>query len=220
MINTYRTWIDDAYAEADRDESIGKWQRLFGDDFAKGEVLQKAATVSEQARANLSRSTALTSPGFVDDLVTLFARFGRRILPANFDRLPYKQRPRWPTLPAPLFKVEVAATHHSSKHGRWIDSVASGAGPLPKENWLKFDARTGLGTPISSDYRVFWRVTNTDQEAMRANQLRGGFERPNDGASRWERLAYRGVHMVEAFLVRKRDDVLVAHSEPFYVVIQ
>ncbi|WP_342238722.1 SMODS domain-containing nucleotidyltransferase [Inquilinus sp. OTU3971] len=43
-IHTYRTWIDDAYAESDRDESIGKWRRVFGDDFARSVVIEKAPT--------------------------------------------------------------------------------------------------------------------------------------------------------------------------------
>jgi hypothetical protein len=218
-IHTYRTWIDDAYAEPDRDESIGKWQRVFGEDFAKSAVVEKAARVSDEARA-LVESTALTPPGFVGDLVTLFTRFGRRALPANFDRLPHKQRPRWRSLPVPLFQVSVIATRHASRNGVWIDTPSSGAGPLPKRNWLRFMARTGMGTPISHDYEIHWRVTNTDQEAKRANALRGGFERSNDGSSRWERLEYRGVHTVEAFIVRKRDQMLVAQSAPFYVVIE
>jgi len=37
---------------------------------------------------------------------------------------------------------------------------------------------------------------------------------------RWEQLSYRGVHMVEAFLIRKRDDVQIGKSEPFYVVVK
>lgn len=33
-------------------------------------------------------------------------------------------------------------------------------------------------------------------------------------------LEYRGVHFVEAFVIRKRDNVQVSRSEPFYVVIE
>jgi len=218
-IHTYRTWIDDAYTEADRDESIGKWQRVFGDDFAKSVVVEKAAHVSDEARA-LVESSALAPPGFAGDLVALFTQFGRRALPANFDRLPHKQRPKWRSLPSPLFKVSVVATLHSSRNGGRIGTLESGTAPLPKHNWLNFRARTGVGMPISSDYEVHWRVTNTDQEAKRADALRGGFERSNDGSSRWERLEYRGVHTVEAFVVRKRDQLLVSWSNPFYVVIE
>jgi hypothetical protein len=218
-IHTYRTWIDDAYAEPDRDESIGKWQRVFGDEFAKNVTVEKAARVSQVARA-LAESTALTPPGFVGDLVALFAQFGRRALPANFDRLPHKQRPRWRGLPAPLFQVQVFANLHASRKGAWIDTPRSGSAVLPKQNWLKFYPQTSLGTPIGGDFEVHWRVTNTDEEAKRANALRGGFERSNDGSSHWEQLQYRGVHSVEAFVVRKRDQVLVSQSEPYYVVIE
>jgi hypothetical protein len=151
--------------------------------------------------------------------VTLFARFGRRALPANFDRLPHKQRPPWRSLPSSLFRVNVVASLHSNRNGVWINASASGTGPLPKHNWLKFEARTGVGSPISSDYEIQWRVTNTDVEARRANALRGGYVQSNGGSSHWEQLAYRGVHTVEAFIVRKRDQMLVSHSEPFYVVI-
>ena len=216
-IHTYRGWIDDAFAEADRDESIGKWQRVFGEEFAKGAVADKAAKVSDDARA-LAESASLVQRGFTGDLVALFTRFGQRALPAYFDRLPYKQRPRWRVVPA-LFRVNIVANRHSSRNGTWLDTIPSGHGPLPKGNWLNFNARTGVGTPVGPDYEIYWRVTNTDREALQANQLRGGFEGSNDGSSRWEHLQYRGVHSVEAFVVRTRDQTLVAQSEPFYVVI-
>jgi len=218
-IHTYRTWIDDAYNEPDRDESIGKWQRVFGEDFARSVVVEKAARVSDDARV-LVKSAALMPAGVLGDLVEMFTRLGRRALPANFDRLPHKQRPRWRSLPSPLFRTSIAASRHSGRGGVWIDSPQSGAGPLPKHNWLKFQARTSTGTPIVGDYEVHWRITNTDQEAWTAKCLRGGFEASNDNSSRWEQLEYRGVHSVEAFVVRKRDKMLISQSEPFYVVIE
>ena len=218
-INTYRSWIDDAFAEPDRDESIGKWRRVFGDDFAKSVTIQKAARVSDEALV-LVESAALVSPGFIGDLVTLFSRFGRRALPASFDRLPHKQRPRWRTLPNPLFQTSIVATRHTGRDTDPIDTVSSGTGPLLKDQWLRFQARTSVGTPVTADFEIQWRVTNTDKAAERAQCLRGGFEPSNDGASRWEQLEYRGVHSVEAFIVRKRDQVLVSQSDPFYVVIE
>jgi hypothetical protein len=41
-IHRYAEWIEDAYVEEDRDESILKWRRVFGDDFAKSVNLEKA----------------------------------------------------------------------------------------------------------------------------------------------------------------------------------
>src|ERR1051326_6417417 len=48
-IHTYRTWIDDAFAEEDRNESIGKWRRVLGDDFAKGVRIEVGKNVTEAA---------------------------------------------------------------------------------------------------------------------------------------------------------------------------
>lgn len=42
-MHRYAEWIEDAYIEEDRDESILKWRRVFGDDFAKSVNLEKAA---------------------------------------------------------------------------------------------------------------------------------------------------------------------------------
>ncbi len=218
LINKYRTWIDEAYDEKDRDESIGKWRRVFGDDFAKGVVLEKAAHVSDAAMI-LAERTALTAPGFVGDLVTLFTRFGRRALPAEFDRLPHKQRPRWRELSTPLFSIGVVATRHAGENGPQVADVPPGSGPLSKGQWLRFRVRAGGGILDNNEFEIHWRVTNTDREATVAGCLRGGFERADRQSSRWEHLGYRGVHSVEAFVVRKRDQVLAARSEPFYVVV-
>jgi hypothetical protein len=46
-IHTYREWIDDAYNEQDRDESIAKWRRVFGHDFARGEVLEEGWSITK-----------------------------------------------------------------------------------------------------------------------------------------------------------------------------
>lgn len=41
-IHRYAEWIEDAYVEEDRDESILKWRRVFGEDFAKSVNLEKS----------------------------------------------------------------------------------------------------------------------------------------------------------------------------------
>src|ERR1035437_6328779 len=79
-IHTYRTWIDDAYSESDRDESIGKWRRVLGDDFAKSVAIEKAARVSDAAQGLVEAAVSRVS-GTKADLVTLFCRDGARALP-------------------------------------------------------------------------------------------------------------------------------------------
>lgn len=79
-INLYRGWIDDAYDEPDKEESIGKWQRVFGEDFATREAVEKAGKVSEAALSAVRGSAALAG---VADLVALVKKIGREALPAT-----------------------------------------------------------------------------------------------------------------------------------------
>lgn len=215
-IHTYRAWIDDAYEETDRDESILKWRRVFGDEFASAVVVEKVDRLADEA----TLITEVAAAGA--DLVERFARLGRLALPRGFDRrLAHKQRPTWSALASPAFHVRVEATLHNGRNGVWLDSVEPGRTlPLPKGRYLNFKARTQTGLPLAGDYRIHWRVTNTDAAARKAGCLRGGFEASNDGSTRWEELTYRGVHTVEAFVVRQRDNVLVTQSDPFYVVVE
>jgi hypothetical protein len=80
-----------------------------------------------------------------------------------------------------------------------------------------FAATSALDSATST---ASWRVTNTDEAAARENALRGRFENPESDNSRWENLKYRGVHLVEAFVIRKRDDKIVGQSPVFRVMIE
>lgn len=218
-VHQYREWIDDAYEEKDRDESIGKWRRVFGDGFAKGVAIDKAAKVTEAARLVLTSAGALLESS-AQDLVALFSRFGQAALPPGFDALPHKDRPPWKRTKSGMLSVRVGASLHHDKHGTKERDIHSGEGPLRKGRWLRFDLRTRDGFAFGRDHEVRWRVTNTDREAYAAKCLRGGFEKSNDGHAHWESLAYRGVHTVEGFVIRRNDKFLIAQSEPFYVVVE
>ena len=75
-----------------------------------------------------------------------------------------------------------------------------GLQPLPRGYALHFQALTGTGLPLNAnDYRVEWRVTNTDEAAYRAGYLRREFYKPKSDNTKWERLKYRGVHLVDVF---------------------
>lgn len=56
-IHRYAEWVDDAYAENDRDESVIKWRRIFGDNFAKSVVLSKATNLVETQIDDVSHVT-------------------------------------------------------------------------------------------------------------------------------------------------------------------
>ena len=114
---------------------------------------------------------------------------------------------------------KVSAELRTGQYGNAVRIIHS-AEPLQAGYWVRFNAAGTHGIPFTADYKVQWRVTNTDKVAARADALRGGFYSSDSGTSRSERLEYRGVHFVEAFLIRKRDNRLVGQSEPFYVVIE
>jgi hypothetical protein len=92
---------------------------------------------------------------------------------------------------------------------------------LPPGYWLHFRATMNTGSPFdASIYCIMWRVTNTDEHAAGENALRGNFVKPESDNSRWELLKFRGVHIVEAFVLRKRDDRIVGKSPAYHVMIE
>lgn len=212
-INLYRGWIDDAYAEADRDESIGKWQRVFGESFAAGEAKRAAEQVSKA-----TTDGALAIGGAFRDLVERVKALGLAAVPARLRQLPHVHRPTW-RRGADNYTVRVSAELRYEKFGATVRSIRS-AEPLPANYWVHFTAVGSSGIPFSRDYRIAWRVVNTDKAASEAGELRGDFYSSDAGSSRSEHLQYRGVHFVEAFLIRKRDNCLVGQSDPFYVVVE
>ncbi|QNT41745.1 nucleotidyltransferase [Pseudomonas asiatica] len=225
-INLYRTWIDEAFGEVDRDESIGKWQRVFGDSFAASEA-KESARLSESisrsdslvlASESMSGSEALVSASRCKDLVQRVIELGRAALPERITRLPYVQRPKWRAA-SQSYHVKVSAELLTEQKGRRLGPVMT-LQPLPKGNSIRFTASNSVGLPFTSSFKVQWRVTNTDLAAYNANTLRGDFYASDSGFSREEDLAYRGVHFVEAFLIGKSDNRLYGKSEPFYVVIE
>lgn len=218
-MNTYRGWIDEAFDEEDIDESIAKWRRVFGDDFARKVAIEKAASVSDSALAEVRvDGLVLSSATLGADLVSLFQRFGRRALPRGFDRLPHKRRPHWKPVDPPPFEVKISATLHSEMHSPAIESIAGDGRPLPRHHWLQFRVYSPESRSLDG-YRIFWQITNTDRDAYRANCLRGDFYGPSSSVYRWEELRYRGVHCAEAFVVCRNEDILVARSCPLYVSI-
>ena len=219
VIHRYRGWIDDAYGEADRYESIAKWRRVFGDEFAADVVIEEAKSVSKAALQTLS-VTASLARDVAQDLVTLVKSYGRHALPRGFDLLPHMQRPKWRRAPTQSLSVQVRAKLYRSKGFGEVGSVRS-LEVLQPGGWLYFTAHTNTGVAYPTyDFEVQWRITNTDIAAADARQLRGGFNDPHEGNGRWEQLEFRGVHLAEAFVIRRRSVELVGASDPFHVVIE
>ncbi|APO49721.1 nucleotidyltransferase [Bradyrhizobium diazoefficiens] len=218
-IHTYREWIDEAYDEEDRNESIAKWRRVFGDEFASSVDIAEGKSISKMAIARLKESVSAAAL-FAGDLVDAVKAYGAQALPGGFNKRPYMKAPKWKKAKTGTFPIYIRAALYQSKGYNKLRDVQS-LDPVPAGRWLEFSAVTSQGLPPSGqDFMVQWRVTNTDEAAFAARQLRGDFYESQGGQTRFEELKFRGIHLVEAFVVRKRDDALVAQSEPFRVLIE
>jgi hypothetical protein len=167
----------------------------------------------------LAKGFLLASGAHLGGLVEVVRNYGLSALPFGFQRPSHMQSPPWQALTNLADNVRVSAKWHSSKsygQGRPVQlgEVLSGRGGL----W--FDVHINEIDPIPKGFRVQWRITNTGEVAYNKDALRGDFYPPTEGHRRWEELSYHGVHMAEAFIIRRIDDVLVAKSPPFYVVIE
>jgi hypothetical protein len=211
-IHQYWEWIDDAYTETDQDESVAKWRRVFGDNFAKDIVVKRAGEVASMVLAE-SASTGR-------DVVDMVSRFGSAILARIPHSLPHVQRPTWRiSSPGKSIPVQIRANQHYERNGPRLGPLGSGD-IVPKHREILFKAVTTTGLPFPpSEYNVHWRVVNTDKEAADAASLRGEFYKSDPASARWESTLYRGAHWVEAFVIRTRDKVCIGQSDRFFVVI-
>lgn len=217
FIHKYRGWIDEAYELEDRLQSIKAWRKVFGDDFAKSEVIKAAASVDEGV--SLAATLLATTAHHADAIVDVVRRLGIAILPTWFNQPPHMRQPPWPSLASVSSNVQVTAQWQTSRSAS-ISTPVRRDDVLRRSGGIWFDLTLDGGQPLPAGYRVQWRVTNTGIMAMALGNGRGEFYAPTSGNRRWEDIAYRGIHIVEAFVLRRQDDVLVAKSPPFHVIIE
>jgi hypothetical protein len=217
FINKYRGWIDEAYSEDDRAASITAWRRVFGDEFAKGESVLAKASMSEGT--SLVSRLLTTTAAHLDGLVDAVMNYGVSILPRDFFSPPHMHAPPWPRADTFTNNVQVVATWQSSKNdavGRRLQREEV----LQRRGGVWFDVTVNDGQVLPDGYRVQWRITNTGAIALALGAGRGEFYSPMRDNRRWEGLSYRGVHIAEAFIIRRSDERLVGKSVPFPVIIE
>lgn len=215
-IHLYASWARDALAEEDHNASLAEWRKLLGDRFGAGKEKTEAA---RNALTPKSENVMLANDaGHSDSLLEAVVKSGVRILNAAFYRPPHLQPSIWPAS-GETSTCYVSATYHAGGKGSSGVAVNDGAA-LPGAGWLRFTC-TPFGLQYDeTEYFVQWRVTNTGFVAKMQKQMRGDFYIQDGQFSKWERLAYRGVHFVEAFVIRKLDSKLACTSVPFNVVIR
>jgi hypothetical protein len=65
---------------------------------------------------------------------------------------------------------------------------------------------------VRAPYKIYWKVRNTGEEAIRANDIRGRIEADKGNYLRDETTKYRGKHYVECFVVKNGVCVTMAHQ--------
>ncbi|NJC49996.1 UNVERIFIED_ORG: hypothetical protein GGR78_003290 [Xanthomonas campestris] len=203
-ISVYRAWIDQAYVELDAEESLKKWRKVFGDDFGTAPVRKAVATAE-------SRELALDS---APDEVDIVRSRGLHALEPSI-LWPSWRRPAIWIKDAIAAKVTVLAKIGNDRGGVML--LRSYMILEPNQPIYFYSMLGGVTPPTGCT--THWRVTNTGSAATADGALRGGFDASDSPHMRREWLMYRGVHMVEAFIVRNEDMRLVGFSDPFYVTI-
>jgi len=65
---------------------------------------------------------------------------------------------------------------------------------------------------VPRPYQLYWKVRNTGEEAIRANEIRGQITRDKGVSSKEEPTKYRGKHYVECYAVKDGACVALAHQ--------
>ena len=101
-----------------------------------------------------------------------------------------------------------------------------GARVRPKNGWRTYSLQ-GHGNAVAKDrtirfsldkcdvpapYKVYWKVRNTGEEAIRADCIRGQIKADDGTRRRDEPTKYRGKHYVECYVVKNGVCVAVAHQ--------
>lgn len=215
FIHKYRGWIDDAMLAETRADSVAKWRKVFGDEFAPGEVAVK----SEARAIELATSLMSRTADHASNLVTMVMDYGVTVLPHWFHDIPHKQAPPWPVAGQCYQSVVVSAKYSRRRSGVREVTIRDGEA-VSSNGGLWFDVKIEGFREVPTDCFVRWRITNTGTVALINNAGRGAFYSPSSGVRRWEDLQYKGVHLAEAFIIRTHDSVMVGFSKPFHVVIE
>jgi hypothetical protein len=182
---------------------------VFGDEFAKGETVDRATALVATLAETFQRG---------QDLVAVVVAYGRGVLVRMPRSLPYMElspyRPADRRIP-----VQLLAYEKPEKDGIRQRELHSGDLITPPSG-IEFQAVQDTRLPFPDNYEIRWQVVNTDKAAAAANDLRGDFYPSKPRGYRYESAKYRGVHWVQAFLVNKRTGLLDGVSERFFVVIE
>lgn len=178
----------DAFEEPDEEESLKKWQKVFGKKFTLSDVedSKKIGFPNGFVLGDFSHKRQLMSADIVD--------YGKYTVPVKIQAGWY-----W-------------GKKDEKVSNRRYKGVFSSGSELPIFHWLKYEVVGG----VPYGHEIYWQVVNTGAHARSVvDGLRGEIRRGE--RDKWERSLYTGVHWVECFIVDPSSRRCVGRSGPFYV---
>lgn len=172
MIRSYAIKIEEAYKDTDPATSEEKWRDVFGDNFRRG--ISSLAT-----KPNFNASVPWEGEQFIHSN------------PFNFwvpQVMPYKAR-----INGRVTGLKIG--QWSRRNGFRRYDLAKNGNRVAKNRSITFDVKTTAPPP----YNVYWKVRNGDDEAAKANSLRGEITK---AAQMVEPTAFTGGHYVECYIVK------------------
>lgn len=187
MIALYSSKVNEAYDGEDEEQSLKKWQEVFGDGFVLPEEESKELSLKFPDGLEIkdhSHKQKLAEVGLKESL---------QCKKVNLRAELYFGKP----------DCKIMNRHYRG-------DFSSGT-KLPLFHWLKFS----VAHNIDPRYEIYWQVVNTGNHAKIEGGLRGQIFKGS--LSQWERTMYTGVHWIECFIVNPITNVCVGRSGPFHV---
>ncbi len=201
----------------ERREAFFNWLEKVRDDFVVASQTESLTKTASALSPALGRNVVLRAAASLgvphSGVITKFSTNSTSQVP-TLASTSHCIPPVWPV--SLQYQVSIKGTIHPGSPRSKVKWPMSQR-PVPKNAWLRFEAKTNVPEP----FEVRWQVVNTGQDAIAADCLRGDeFEESNGPTKyvRWEATAYRGTHWIEAFIIR--NGVCVARSQPFKVRIR
>jgi hypothetical protein len=186
----YADQVKSALDEKNREASIEKWRRVFGDEFKSEVIIRKA--VSEITRA----SVPWVNEQFIDQP------------PYN---IPFSLIPTYQAHIASSV-IGLVVGQQTRRNGVRQYELSKQGNRVPKKRRLRFTLTSNVPEP----YSIYWKVRNGGEEANEAKQLRGEINKDEGLKNREESTSYAGQHYVECYVVK--NNVVVARDRQAVIV--
>lgn len=196
------TIISDIEQETDHDKACNKWQKIFGEDFVYKTDKEFLASDVEMSLGDFSHAKTLsyysiTNKPDLNVKIEIKATIKKEYPKTRFSPKLKKQ-----------IKIRSIFTNNDFLNGEIIESGET----------IHFNVYVhGMK---NRDYKIYWQVVNTGEEASRTGDLRGEIfpsKNPEENKYHTESTKYYGTHWIEAYVIS--NNICISRSGRFYVRI-